>query len=118
MTAAPQSRTPVDDILLVTLPSTGVPQTILGAVTASVVEYGGSANSHLRALMSLLRVQAGELGADAVVDFHVAVSVTHNAPIVALVATGTAVRLPWPDGHDSPERHAGTDQPAGWPDQG
>lgn len=112
---APQSRTPVDDILIVTLPSTGVPQTILGAVTASIVDYGTSQNSSLTALMSLLRAQASDLGADAVVDMRVAISLTHTSPIVGMVATGTAVRLPWPDGHDSPERHLGHDEPAGWP---
>ena len=104
------ARTAVEDILLVSLPSTGLPHTMLGLV--ATVQNGYSMSAALVAKAKRhLQEQAHALGADAVVDVRVDVAITSPGPVIAVAMAGTAILLPWPHGHDEPSRHLGADRP-------
>ena len=97
-----RTRTPVDEIQVVTTPSTGYPHEILGVVIATVASYE-DAEDFFDKVADRMRKKAYALGADAIVS----VSLCHGGREGSyLTGIGTAVLVAWPNGHGDPEINA------------
>ena len=103
--SADRQRTPAKEIRVITAPSFGVPHKILGLVTAptytSTYSTHRSVGSALEESIEELKQAAYDLGADAIVSAQFA-PIEEKNTFFSVVSSGTAVLLPWPEGHGDP----------------
>ena len=98
-----RTQTPEDEIILSTLDNVGLPHKTITVVTGWGSE-GFDAGRAVERALDDLRKKAFVVGADAVVGITVAhnPTFTETSTYHHVLATGTAVTLPWPAGHADP----------------